>query len=303
MDFSMDDSKVIDGKKIASEIRLAVKELGQSFIKKTSITPGLAVVLVGENPASNVYVRNKIKQTKEVGFVSIEHRLPEDVSEEKLLDLIETLNKKTSVNGILVQLPLPKHINADKVLDKIFSSKDVDGFHAKNVGKLWSGLDSLVPCTPLGCSIIIKRIFNDLSGKKAVIIGRSNIVGKPMAALLLKLNATVTFVHSRTQDIEAICKTADVLVAAVGVPKMVKASWVKEKSVVIDVGINRIEENGKKKLVGDVDYHEVIKVASLITPVPGGIGPMTIACLLLNTLRAAHTQNNLPEPDLTSLFN
>ena len=299
----MDNSKIIDGKKIASEIRLVVKQLGEKFIDSTGITPGLAVVLVGENPASNVYVRNKIKQTKEVGFNSIEHRLPENISETKLLQLIDELNNDFKVNGILVQLPLPAHINSNKILDKILSVKDVDGFHATNVGKLWSGLEALVPCTPLGCSIIIKRIFNDLSGKNAVIIGRSNIVGKPMAALLLKLNATVTFVHSRTENIEKICKDADLLVAAVGVPKMVKASWVKQNCVVIDVGINRIEEDGKKKLVGDVDYDEVIKVASLITPVPGGIGPMTIACLLLNTLRASHAQNNLPEPDLTSLFN
>lgn len=298
----MENEKIIDGKKLASEIRGKVKILSDEFKAKTNLTPGLAVVLVGENPASKVYVKNKIKQTEEVGFKSFEYKLPIDTPEEELLNIVDSLNKNQDVNGILVQLPLPDHINSDKVLDKILPEKDVDGFHAMNVGKLWSGLDALVPCTPLGCSIMIRKIFHDLSGKKAVIVGRSNIVGKPMAALLLKMNATVTIVHSRTKNIEDICKEADILVAAVGVPEMVKGSWVKEGCIVIDVGINRIEVEGKTKLVGDVDFNQTLDKASLITPVPGGVGPMTIACLLLNTLNATHSQNKIKQPELGSLL-
>ena len=298
----MENEKIIDGKKLASEIRGKVKILSDEFKAKTNLTPGLAVVLVGENPASMVYVKNKIKQTEEVGFKSFEYKLPIDTSEEELLNIVDSLNKNQDVNGILVQLPLPDHINSDKVLDKILPEKDVDGFHAMNVGKLWSGLDALVPCTPLGCSIMIRKIFHDLSGKKAVIVGRSNIVGKPMAALLLKMNATVTIVHSRTKNIEDICKEADILVAAVGVPEMVKGSWVKEGCIVIDVGINRINVEGKTKLVGDVDFNQTLDKASLITPVPGGVGPMTIACLLLNTLNATHSQNEMKLPELGSLL-
>ena len=298
----MENEKIIDGKKLAAEIRSKVKILSDEFKAKTNLTPGLAVVLVGENPASKVYVKNKIKQTEEVGFKSFEHRLPIDTPEEDLLNIVDSLNKNKEVNGILVQLPLPDHINSDKVLDKILPEKDVDGFHAMNVGKLWSGLDALVPCTPLGCSIMIRKILDDLSGKKAVIVGRSNIVGKPMAALLLKMNATVTIVHSRTKNIEDICKEADILVAAVGVPEMVKGSWVKQGCIVIDVGINRIEVEGKTKLVGDVDFNQTLDKASLITPVPGGVGPMTIACLLLNTLNATHSQNEMKQPELGSLL-
>ena len=298
----MENEKIIDGKKLAAEIRSKVKILSDEFKAKTNLTPGLAVVLVGENPASKVYVKNKIKQTEEVGFKSFEYKLPIDTPEEELLNIVDSLNKNQDVNGILVQLPLPDHINSDKVLDKILPEKDVDGFHAMNVGKLWSGLDALVPCTPLGCSIMIRKIFHDLSGKKAVIVGRSNIVGKPMAALLLKMNATVTIVHSRTKNIEDICKEADILVAAVGVPEMVKGSWVKEGCIVIDVGINRIDVEGKTKLVGDVDFTQTLDKASLITPVPGGVGPMTIACLLLNTLNATHSQNEMKLPELGSLL-
>ena len=298
----MENEKIIDGKKLAAEIRSKVKILSDEFKAKTNLTPGLAVVLVGENPASKVYVKNKIKQTEEVGFKSFEYKLPIDTPEEELLNIVDSLNKNQDVNGILVQLPLPDHINSDKVLDKILPEKDVDGFHAMNVGKLWSGLDALVPCTPLGCSIMIRKIFHDLSGKKAVIVGRSNIVGKPMAALLLKMNATVTIVHSRTKNIEDICKEADILVAAVGVPEMVKGSWVKEGCIVIDVGINRIDVEGKTKLVGDVDFNQTLDKASLITPVPGGVGPMTIACLLLNTLNATHSQNEMKLPELGSLL-
>ena len=298
----MSTAEIIDGKKLAQELRSKIKLLGESFIKKTGKTPGLAVVLVGENPASQVYVRNKILQTKEVGFKSFEYKFPEDVGEDKLLKVVNELNASKEVNGILVQLPLPEHINSEKILDSINPEKDVDGFHATNVGRLWSGLNSLVPCTPLGCSIMIKKILGGLSGLNAVVIGRSDIVGKPMASLLLKENATVTIVHSKTKNIEDICKRADIVVAAVGVPKMVKSSWIKSNAVVIDVGINRIEESGRKKLVGDVDYESISKIASHITPVPGGVGPMTIACLLLNTLNASNKQFGLTQIDLGSLF-
>ena len=298
----MNDCIVLDGKKFAEEIRSKIKDLGKQFIEETGFTPGLAVVVVGDHPASKVYVKNKIKQTKEVGFHSIEHKLPTNVSEKDLLSIVDDLNHDKKVNGILVQLPLPEHINSDVILDKIDPSKDVDGFHATNVGKLWSGLNSLVPCTPLGCSLMIKKLYSDLSGKKAVIVGRSNIVGKPMAALLIKMNATVTIVHSRTKNIEEICKSADILIAAVGVPNMVKGTWIKKGCVVIDVGINRIEKDGKNILVGDVDFNEAIKSSSMITPVPGGVGPMTIACLLLNTLNASKAQYNLNEIDLSSVL-
>ena len=298
----MNDCIVLDGKKFAEEIRSKLKDLGTQFTEETGVTPGLAVVVVGDHPASKVYVRNKIKQTEEVGFNSIEHKLPTNVSEKDLLSIVDNLNHDKKVNGILVQLPLPEHINSDVILDKIDPSKDVDGFHATNVGKLWSGLNSLVPCTPLGCSLMIKKLYSDLSGKKAVIVGRSNIVGKPMAALLIKMNATVTIVHSRTKNIEEICKSADILVAAVGVPNMVKGTWIKKGCVVIDVGINRIEKDGKNILVGDVDFNEAIKSSSMITPVPGGVGPMTIACLLLNTLNASRAQYNLNEIDLSSVL-
>ena len=298
----MNDCIVLDGKKFAEEIRSKLKDLGTQFTEETGVTPGLAVVVVGDHPASKVYVRNKIKQTEEVGFNSIEHKLPTNVSEKDLLSIVDNLNHDKKVNGILVQLPLPEHINSDVILDKIDPSKDVDGFHATNVGKLWSGLNSLVPCTPLGCSLMIKKLYSDLSGKKAVIVGRSNIVGKPMAALLIKMNATVTIVHSRTKNIEEICKSADILVAAVGVPNMVKGTWIKKGCIVIDVGINRIEKDGKNILVGDVDFNEAIKSSSMITPVPGGVGPMTIACLLLNTLNASKAQYNLNEIDLSSVL-
>ncbi len=294
--------KIIDGKIISAEIREKVKIFGDELKDLSGKTPGLAVVLVGENPASRVYVKNKIEKTKEVGFNSIEHKLDQNVSEKKLLELVEKLNKDESIQGILVQLPLPDHIDSDKVLDSIKPEKDVDGFHAENVGKLWSGLNSLVPCTPLGCSILVKKISNDLSGKHAVIIGRSNIVGKPMAALLLSMNATVTICHSKTKDLAAVCKEADILVAAVGIPEMVKSSWVKDGAIVIDVGINRIERNDKNILVGDVDFEDCYEVCKMITPVPGGVGPMTIACLLLNTLLTSYSQFNQKTPDLSSIL-
>ena len=286
----MNENKIIDGKLISSQIREKIKYFGNKLIEKTGKKPGLAVVLVGENPASKVYVKNKIEKTIEVGFNSIEHRLDENISEENLLKLVNDLNNNSNVQGILVQLPLPKHIDSDKVLDAILPVKDVDGFHAENVGKLWSGLNSLVPCTPLGCSILLKKLNPDLSGKNAIIIGRSNIVGKPMASLLLSMNATVTIAHSKTKNIEQLVKSADVVVAAVGIPEMVKGNWIKKDAVVIDVGINRIEREGKRVLVGDVDYEECLHNASKITPVPGGVGPMTIACLLLNTLLTSYEQ-------------
>lgn len=298
----MNENKIIDGKIVSSQIRQKIKILGDKLKSQTGKTPGLAVVLVGENPASRVYVKNKIEKTKEVGFNSIEHKFSEDISEKKLLEIVSKLNSDNSVQGILVQLPLPKHVDSDKVLDSIKPEKDVDGFHAQNVGKLWSGLNSLVPCTPLGCSILIKSISNDLSGKHAVIIGRSNIVGKPMAALLLGMNATVTICHSRTKDLPSVCKDADIIIAAVGIPEMVKKNWVKNNAIIIDVGINRIEKNNKTILVGDVDYEDCIDVCEKITPVPGGVGPMTIACLLLNTLMASYPQFGLETPDLTSVL-
>ena len=242
----MNENKIIDGKIVSSQIRQKIKILGDKLKSQTGRTPGLAVVLVGENPASRVYVKNKIEKTKEVGFNSIEHKFNEDISEQELLEIVNQLNSDDKVQGILVQLPLPKHIDSDKILDNIKPEKDVDGFHAQNVGKLWSGLNSLVPCTPLGCSILIKSISNDLSGKHAVIIGRSNIVGKPMAALLLGMNATVTICHSRTKDLPSVCKEADIIVAAVGIAEMVKKNWVKKNAIIIDVGINRIEKDNKK---------------------------------------------------------
>ena len=298
----MNDNKIIDGKLISSQIREKIKYFGNKLIEKTGKKPGLAVVLVGEHPASKVYVKNKIEKTIEVGFNSIEHRLDENVSEESLLKLVDDLNNNSNVQGILVQLPLPKHIDSDKVLDAILPVKDVDGFHAENVGKLWSGLNSLVPCTPLGCSILLKKLNPDLSGKNAIIIGRSNIVGKPMASLLLSMNATVTIAHSRTKDIEQLVKSADVVIAAVGIPEMVKGNWIKKDAIVIDVGINRIEREGKRVLVGDVDYEECLHNASKITPVPGGVGPMTIACLLLNTLLTSYEQFKENPVELSSFL-
>jgi methylenetetrahydrofolate dehydrogenase (NADP+)/methenyltetrahydrofolate cyclohydrolase len=298
----MNDNKIIDGKLISSQIREKIKYFGNKLIEKTGKKPGLAVVLVGEHPASKVYVKNKIEKTIEVGFNSIEHRLDENVSEESLLKLVNDLNNNSNVQGILVQLPLPKHIDSDKILDAILPVKDVDGFHAENVGKLWSGLNSLVPCTPLGCSILLKKLNPDLSGKNGIIIGRSNIVGKPMASLLLSMNATVTIAHSRTKDIEQLVKSADVVIAAVGIPEMVKGNWIKKDAIVIDVGINRIEREGKRVLVGDVDYEECLNNASKITPVPGGVGPMTIACLLLNTLLTSYEQFNENPIELSSFL-
>lgn len=281
---------LINGKLISQQVIDKTAEEATAFDERFGLAPGLAVVLVGEDPASQVYVRNKVKRAEEVGIRSLEYKLPADSSQAMLNDLIQTLNADPSVHGILVQLPLPNHLNEEEVLLDIDPAKDVDGFHPLNVGALACGEASLVPCTPMGCMIMLEHVHQDLSGKRAVVIGRSNIVGKPMAALLLQANCTVTIVHSRTKDIESICSQADIVVAAIGRPEMVKASWIKPGATVIDVGINAIERDGKRKLVGDVDFADVEPVTSAITPVPGGVGPMTIACLMKNTVQAALDQ-------------
>lgn len=290
---------IIDGKSNSAQLRQRVTEQVALLRSQHETTPGLAVVLVGENPASQVYVKNKIIQTADAGMNSYCHRLSAEVSEEELLNLVEHLNADPSVNGILVQLPLPDQIDSDKVISTIDPNKDVDGFHVMNAGRLAVGLDGLVPCTPLGCIILLKSCLSDLTGRNAVIVGRSNIVGKPLAALLLREHCTVTIAHSRTRNLAQVCRQADILVAAVGRPGMVKGDWLKPGSTVIDVGINRIEGNGgKTRLVGDVDYQEALAVVGAITPVPGGVGPMTIACLLQNTLRATCLQNGIQVPQI-----
>ena len=290
-------ASIIDGKDYASRLRGKLKIAINNLREKYKITPGLAVVLVGNDPASEIYVRNKGIQTKEAGMNSFEYRLPENTSENDLLAKVEELNSDKSVNGILVQFPVPKHMEQQKIIEKILPSKDVDGLHPVNSGYLASGLKGLVPCTPQGASLLIKDSLPSLSGLHAVIVGRSNLVGKPIAQLLLRENCTVTICHSKTKNLKEVCLSADVLVAAVGISELVKEDWVKDGAVVIDVGINRLPapENGegKTKLVGDVDFERVKNKASAITPVPGGVGPMTIACLLLNTLAATCAQNNI----------
>lgn len=277
---------IIDGKATAAALRKDLTAEVAQIIETTGLQPGLAVVLVGDDPASHVYVRNKAKSTKEVGMLSREHRLPADASEEELLALVEQLNQDSDIHGILVQLPVPAHIDSAKVLDAINPDKDVDGFHVINTGRLAVGQRGLVPCTPLGCLMMLKATLGDLSGLNAVVVGRSNIVGKPMAQLLLQESCTVTIAHSRTKDLPGVCRAADIVVAAVGRPEMVKGDWIAPGATVIDVGINRIEgENGKTRLVGDVAFAEADH-AGAITPVPGGVGPMTIACLLYNTVAA-----------------
>lgn len=283
-------AQMIDGKATAQKV---LEEIQAEVIglKAEGIEPCLAVVLVGDDPASHVYVRNKVEKALFVGIHSLEYRMNADTAQDALLQKIDELNADATVHGILVQLPLPAHIDETAVLQRINPMKDVDGFHSENVGGLSQGRDVLTPCTPTGCIRLLKdTLGNDLSGLHAVVVGRSNIVGKPMAALLLKESCTVTIVHSRTQNIQEICKTADILVAAVGKPKMIDASYLKPDAVVIDVGINRIQENGKNRLVGDVDYEDALTVAQAITPVPGGVGPMTIAYLMKNTLEAARMQ-------------
>ena len=294
-------TSIIDGKDYASRLRGKLKIAINDLKDKYKITPGLAVVLVGNDPASEIYVRNKGIQTKEAGMNSFEYRLPESTSEDDLLAKVEKLNSDKSVNGILVQFPVPKHMEQQKIIERILPSKDVDGLHPVNSGYLASGLKGLVPCTPQGASLLIKDTLPSLSGLHAVIVGRSNLVGKPIAQLLLRENCTVTICHSRTKNLKEVCLSADILVAAVGIPEMVKGDWVKDGAVVIDVGINRLpapeKGEGKTKLVGDVDFVEAGKKSSAITPVPGGVGPMTIACLLLNTLVATCSQNNIDFSD------
>ncbi len=293
------DPKLIDGKAFAARLRNRIAATVTGLKEQHGLTPGLAVVLVGEDPASQVYVRSKGRQTVEVGMKSLEHKLPPEASQAELLALIGRLNADPAVHGILVQLPLPPQIDEQAVIDSIDPDKDVDGFHVVNAGRLSTGGKSMVPCTPLGCLMLLRDRLGDLSGKEAVVVGRSNIVGKPMAQLLLGANCTVTIAHSRTRDLPAVCRRADILVAAVGRPEMVKGDWVKPGATVIDVGINRIDTGGDKpRLVGDVDFAGARDAAAAITPVPGGVGPMTIAVLLRNTVVAACRQAGIDEPDL-----
>ena len=298
------NAKIIDGKAFAATVRDRVARTVDRLKAEAGITPGLAVVLVGEDPASEVYVRSKGKATLEAGMNSYEHKLDADTSERDLLALIERLNNDPEVHGILVQLPLPAHLDPDVVINAIDPAKDVDGFHISNVGLLGTGQKSMVPCTPLGCLLMLREHHGSLSGLNAVIVGRSNIVGKPMAQLLLGDSCTVTIAHSRTRNLAEICRNADILVAAVGRPEMIPGDWVKPGATVIDVGINRIphpEDGGKTRLVGDVDFDSAAAVAGAVTPVPGGVGPMTIACLLANTVIACSRAHGLPEPEgLTS---
>ena len=298
----MTEAKRIDGTQYAAQLVERVAAAAGKIRDAHAITPGLAVVLVGADAASEIYVKKKGERTREAGMNSFEHRLPADITQAELLLLIHGLNNDTEVNGILVQLPLPGHIDSDAVLAAINPDKDVDGFHAVNTGRLWSGVDALVPCTPFGSVLLIKDVLGDggISGKRAVVLGRSNIVGKPVAALLLRENATVTIAHSKTDDLPGLCRTADILIAAVGRPEMVRGDWIKPGAVVIDVGINRIPApergEGKTRIVGDVAFDEAVKIAGAITPVPGGVGPMTIACLLRNTVVATCLQHGFDVP-------
>jgi methylenetetrahydrofolate dehydrogenase (NADP+)/methenyltetrahydrofolate cyclohydrolase len=281
-------ARIIDGKAIAAATRVKVAAGVEALKKSRGITPGLAVVLVGTDPASEVYVRNKEKAVAEAGMASFPHHLPASTSQADLLKLIDALNADTRVHGILVQLPLPEGLDSREILERVSPAKDVDGFHPINVGRLATGQTALVPCTPTGSMILLRETLGDLKGRHAVVVGRSNIVGKPMAQLLLAADCTVTIAHSRTVDLPAVCRSGDILVAAVGKPEMIKGDWIKKGATVIDVGINRLTTSeGKTKLVGDVDFAQAMLVAGAITPVPGGVGPMTIACLLVNTLQAA----------------
>jgi methylenetetrahydrofolate dehydrogenase (NADP+)/methenyltetrahydrofolate cyclohydrolase len=294
---------IIDGKQVAASVIDTVKSASAALEKETGVKPGLAVVIVGNDPASHAYVSSKSRMAKECGFTSIQHTLPEETTQEELARLVETLNADANIQGILVQLPLPKHLNSDPIIQSIKPEKDVDGLHVVNAGKLATGdLDGgLVSCTPAGAMVFVRRTHgDDLSGLNAVVVGRSNLFGKPMSALLLAANATVTTAHSRTKDLAGVCRNADILVAAVGRPEMVKANWVKPGATVIDVGINRIpapeKGEGKSRMVGDVAFEECAKVASTITPVPGGVGPMTIAMLMANTVIAAYRKAGRTPP-------
>ncbi len=295
----MAEAQIIDGKQIAAELRGRVAGAVAGLKKQHGIAPGLAVVLVGEDPASQVYVGSKAKQTVEAGMQSFEHRLPAETGEAELLALVARLNADDAVDGILVQLPLPKHINSTKVLEAIDPAKDVDGFHPINAGRLATGERTLAPCTPVGCIILAKTVAPSLKGLEAVVVGRSNIVGKPVAQLLLREDCTVTIAHSRTRDLPGVVRRADLVIAAAGRPQMIEGSWIKPGAIVIDVGINRIPAaNGKTRLVGDVDFASAKQVAGAITPVPGGVGPMTVACLLRNTVEAACARRGIATPEM-----
>ncbi len=285
----MAETRIIDGKAFAANLLETITAEVTALKSAHGLQPGLAVVLVGEDPASQVYVRNKARQTVQVGMQSFEHKLPADTAQADLLALVTALNADPAVHGILVQLPLPKHLDSDAIIAAINPDKDVDGLHVVNAGRLAAGLPGLVPCTPLGCLLLLQDFVPELAGLNAVVVGRSNLVGKPIAQLLLQQNCTVTIAHSRTRDLPGLCRTADILIAAVGRPEMIKGDWIKPGATVIDVGINRVPAatEGKTKLVGDVAYAEALGIAGLITPVPGGVGPMTIACLLRNTVTAA----------------
>ena len=292
-------ARILDGKALAAEVRIKVAAEAKRLTPLLKRPPGLAVVLVGENPASVVYVRNKARTTVELGMASFEHKLPADASEKDLLSLIAKLNADTAVDGILVQLPLPKQINSDRVLAAVDPMKDVDGFHPVNAGRLATGLPALVPCTPVGCVMLAKLVHPSLAGLEAVVLGRSNIVGKPLMQLLLQENATVTIAHSKTRDLPAVCRRADALFVAIGKPEFVRGDWIKPGATVIDVGTNRVPmPDGKGRLVGDVAFAEAVKIAGAISPSPGGVGPMTIACLQANTLRAACMSAGLPTPSV-----
>jgi methylenetetrahydrofolate dehydrogenase (NADP+)/methenyltetrahydrofolate cyclohydrolase len=290
-------ARIIDGKAIAAELRVRVAEEVARAQREHDLTPGLAVVLVGNDPASEVYVRSKHKQTQAAGMASFEHRLPADVAQDELLALIARLNRDPAVHGILVQLPLPKSLDTEKVINAIDPAKDVDGLHPNNAGRLAAGLPALSPCTPLGCIILTKSVHASLQGLNAIVIGRSNLVGRPLLQLLLNENATVTVAHSRSRDLARLCARADLVYAAVGKAEMVRGHWIRPGATVVDVGINRLRaEDGKTRLVGDVAFQEALDVAGAITPVPGGVGQMTVACLLVNTLRAACAIRGLPPP-------
>jgi methylenetetrahydrofolate dehydrogenase (NADP+)/methenyltetrahydrofolate cyclohydrolase len=292
-------AKIIDGKAVANELRAKVAIEAKLLAEKLGRMPGLAVVFVGENPASEVYVRNKARSTVDLGMASFEHKLAATTSESELLELVLTLSADLKIDGILVQLPLPPQIDPARILNAISPAKDVDGFSPLNAGKLASGMAALAPCTPLGCVILAKTVRPSLAGLEAVVVGRSNIVGKPLAQLLLVENATVTIAHSKTKELPAVCRRADFLFVAIGKPELVRGDWIKPGATVIDVGINRVPgSGGKQRVVGDVAFEEAVKVAGAITPVPGGVGPMTIACLLANTLRAAAMRAGLPPPNL-----